>query len=255
MSSGPLSTEVKTSCEAEGEKQISQASTERMNSPTSCPKSSPPSSPPVVKKEAQQVMPSATRKRSHEEMNAQSSAVNDSSSTAVRDADGEHAQSKQDPNGIASAATVKPSTQAHTMPPPSAPVSSMLPPSQKPPRSGQGLANSQNSQAKPSKLEKASNEGPAKQGQVTDPDEDVDEDGISLNSPTLSDPQDKIEDFDWDDLQQRYHSKIAQLGATEQNILTEFGTLCEVSNAFYQGFAFAYHIAVLRSMGADWVES
>ena len=57
----------------------------------------------------------------------------------------------------------------------------------------------------------------------------MDEDVQSPGSPTLSDPQDKIEDFDWNDLQQRYHDKIAQLDAMEHSILGEFGKLCDVS--------------------------
>lgn len=90
----------------------------------------------------------------------------------------------------------------------------------------------------------------------------MDEDAQSPGSPTLSDPQDKIEDFDWNDLQQRYHDKIAQLDATEHSILGEFGKLCDVSlpQSLRLQFAYGYRsvsrygpkqVRLMRSVGAS----
>ena len=194
-------------------------STERNSSP----RSSPLSSPPVVNSDASQEMPSATRKRSHEDMSTESADVNDSSATAVGDVD---AQTKQDMSSNVASGTVKPSTSAHTVLPPSAHTSSVLPPSQKTPRSGQGSAQSQDPQPLPSTVANAKGRKGSRDSGSND---SMNEEPESPDSLAMSDPQEKIEDFDWNDLQQRYHDKIAQLDATEQSILAEFGSLCDVS--------------------------
>ena len=221
MSSEVLSSDAKIKQEPSEGISNSQAET----GPLSSPLSSPPSSPPVVKADASQEMQSATRKRSHEEMNAAPADVNDSSSTAIGDIDTASIQHKQGSSVTISSVTIKPSTAAHTMPPPPAPTSGMLPPSQKPPRSGQGPVNMQSSQLK---TDKATDGSSTEQSKDPNPNDSIKDDGEVSDSSMLSDPRDRIEDFDWDDLQHRYHDKIDQLNATEGSIMNEFNNLCDV---------------------------
>ena len=49
-------------------------------------------------------------------------------------------------------------------------------------------------------------------------------------SELQGEPHDRIEDFDWDDLRQRYHSKMKEITGKEHSILNEFSSLCEVSD-------------------------
>ena len=196
--------------------------------PLSSPLSSPPSSPPILKEDASREMQSPTRKRFHEEMNAASADVNDSSTIAVGDVETASTQHKQGSSETSSSVTTKPSTAAHTMPPPPAPTSGMLPPSQKPPRSGQGSTNSQSSHVKPSKADQATDGSNTNQSKDPDPGDYMNDDGEESDSTMLSDPQDRIENFDWDHLQHRYHDKVDQLNATERTIMDEFNALCDV---------------------------
>ncbi|EMC95293.1 hypothetical protein BAUCODRAFT_47991, partial [Baudoinia panamericana UAMH 10762] len=40
-------------------------------------------------------------------------------------------------------------------------------------------------------------------------------------------PEDKIAEYHWEDLQERYHNKMKELTAREAAIFTEFNQLCE----------------------------
>ena len=50
----------------------------------------------------------------------------------------------------------------------------------------------------------------------------------SEGPPTPSEPHIKIDEFDWSDLEHRYHVKMDELGRKEQDIYAEFGALCTV---------------------------
>ncbi|KAF2772056.1 hypothetical protein EJ03DRAFT_267557 [Teratosphaeria nubilosa] len=107
------------------------------------------------------------------------------------------------------------STAAHTlasssaMPPPPSPTqaSSMLPPAAKTPHSDQSA------------------KVPAT-AFSQDPDDEANDEAASNASSTTSDPNERIEDFDWTSLQQRYHDRMRELGGQEQRIFVDFNELC-----------------------------
>ena len=115
------------------------------------------------------------------------------------------------------------------MPPPPKPAEISQPQDQQPPRSGQGSQrardaqlDSASTQAKPSQIEDTTSE-------TTIPDEENEP-----PSPTPSEePQDRISDFDWADLQARYHHKMEELHHRELEIFEEFGQLCDVCRGPY----------------------
>jgi len=197
------------------------------------PSQTPPSSPPLPSDTAETVMmPPPSRKRSHDDFTDQADKAEASSSaTMAGDVDPVGSQVKApDPQSLPSL-TILPSTPVHTMTPQQAATSSMLPPPQKPPPSGQGGRRSRSDRPQPPKADK---------GATAAPTETIDQDDIlaptpspddcdSVPSSTPSDPQDRIEDFDWDELHQRYHDQMLAFQADDQAILVEFGSLCQVS--------------------------
>ena len=189
------------------------------------PLKSPPSSPEGVSP--------TTRKRSHEEMKGEATETQEfNSSTTVGDADAASIQNKQNKNETSSlSSTIKPSTQASNMPPPSVPASKMS--SQQPPRSGQGSTTNSQSSQPGIKTKNVTDSSAVEQKADTDADGDSstddDEEEEELDSPTLSEPHEQIEMFDWDDLQQRYHDKTRQLDSEEATIMDEFHALCDAS--------------------------
>jgi hypothetical protein len=52
---------------------------------------------------------------------------------------------------------------------------------------------------------------------------------VTPESPPISDPEEKIEDFEWRDLESRYHSKVEELNAKEADVMFEFNSLCQAS--------------------------
>ena len=183
-----------------------------------------PSSPPQTDEAQEDVKQSPSRKRSHDEMNVDVKGVIDASTI---------------PSGEVDAITVKSSfvkTQdsASTMANPAAhstsslPVqtlsdsSKMPPPSQIPLRSGQREPNGQTIKAKHS------------HGAAAIEQSNHSKDEAMSDEPTSSfdsEPQDEIQDFDWVDLQQRYHDQMKQHDTNEQEILQEFSSFCDVHSS------------------------
>lgn len=213
--------------EIKQEKPDSQLNTDRSKECSS----TPPSSPPVLKPEALETARlSPSRKRSQEEMNAEAESANESSMTIVDEIDRSARQNQPTAKEVDSSATKMSSAHAHSMPPPPAPASIKLPPSQKPSRSGQGSQNTQNSQSQmrePEKTTQSANETLDGNSSKDDAMNDYTESSESL---VTGDPKVKIEDFNWRNLQERYHAKMKELNATEHNILAEFENLCNVSD-------------------------
>lgn len=58
-------------------------------------------------------------------------------------------------------------------------------------------------------------------------DENEDEPEEVDSSMPDSEPQDQIEAFDWDELQQCYHDKTHELDQQEQAVMNQFNSLCD----------------------------
>lgn len=115
-------------------------------------------------------------------------------------------------------------------------------PSQKVPPSGQGQASAaaaqpaktkskdkQKNAKAPQKAKSAPQEQPATQdgeGNGTEYETDTD-----ASDSDESVPEEQIKDFDWTDLETRYHEKIQELGEQEHQLMGEFNQLMDVSDA------------------------
>jgi hypothetical protein len=192
---------------------------------------SPPSSPPEA---AATSMPTTTRKRSHEETNRKVNEVPASSSTVVPDVEYITATNTQGNKEDSNSSVSKSSAQSKPMGPPPLPSNAA---SQKPPRSGQGsVASIQTSQAIETTAKKeATLSAPTKRHDAVGSrslggEDGVDNDVEQTDSPMSdSEPQDQIEIFNWRDLQERYHTRMEELNAQEENIMNEFNGLCDES--------------------------
>ncbi|KAK0352805.1 hypothetical protein LTR02_015307 [Friedmanniomyces endolithicus] len=194
------------------------------------PMHSPASSPPVemptnAKKEAAQL----SRKRSHEDMSASNDAIRDSKTDRPNEPD--HNKLANSPLG--KLATEPPKIpMPTTMPPPAGkPASTMAPPSSRPPQSGQGCQTAQVTPIGPTQQQTvpkpiAPSPQRADEGSEATIPDDASSDG---GFPTPSEPHDRIADFDWTDLERRYHHRMDELGATEHQIYDEFNQLCDVN--------------------------
>ncbi|KAK5120378.1 hypothetical protein LTR85_006317 [Meristemomyces frigidus] len=167
-----------------------------------------------------------SRKRSHEDMRDEGENTRQTSA-ATADEDLRASQVKPSDSQIDSSVTILPSTPAHTMQPPAASASSMLPPAHKPPRSGQGTSKPQ-AQQQPQAPARAKSSEKAAQSTQNEPSSDatIPDDDMSAGSSTPSEPQDRIEGFDWQNLQERYHARMRELDADEHAIFAEFEGLC-----------------------------
>lgn len=235
MSSEPVKNEVHLPREpSSAQDQSTSTGVERMQSttPQSSPLSSPPSSPPVVKQRgSEDEMPPPSRKRSHEDMRDERENAIKSSATAVGDVDLTASQVKPSDSQTDSSATALHNIPANTsMAPPPNPTLNMQPPSQKPSRSGQGTVRTQTQQSHTSQPEKASNDTMSKLVEDSGSSDTIPDDGESAGTATPSEPQDRIEDFDWEDLQRRYHSRMHELNDEERAIFDEFDALCNASH-------------------------
>ncbi|KAI7351170.1 hypothetical protein KC357_g310 [Hortaea werneckii] len=134
------------------------------------------------------------------------------------------------------AASVAPDIHTQSEMPPSFPLSSTMGPPEVPSRPE--LSSQNTSQDK-----SANSAKPATSSQPVKPFVDYDD----ANSDTTTDdqhddevselqgePPDRIEDFDWDDLRRRYHSKMNGITAKEHSILDEFSSLCEYFGVWAQ---------------------
>ncbi|KAK1058574.1 hypothetical protein LTR74_013297 [Friedmanniomyces endolithicus] len=194
------------------------------------PMHSPASSPPVemptnAKKEAAQL----SRKRSHEDMSASNDAIRDSKTDRPNEPDHNKLPNSQLGKPATEPPKIPPPT---TMPPPAGkPASTMAPPSSRPPQSGQGSQTAQTTHTAPTQQQTApkpitpSHQRANESSEATIPD-DASSDGIS----TPSEPHDRIAEFDWTDLERRYHRRMDELGATEHQSYDEFNQLCDVHN-------------------------
>ncbi|TKA82857.1 hypothetical protein B0A55_00984 [Friedmanniomyces simplex] len=208
--------------------------------PTS-PMHSPASSPPVsMAADAQkQAAESPSRQRSHEDMNVDSRTSVSNVPVHKPDEPDLHAsQIKPSSSEVEKQANEPSSIPAHiSMPPPAGkPVSAMAPPSSRPPRSGQGSQKGHVTQTRPIKSQTvpkplASHLAEEESSEATIPD-DASSDGVS----TPSEPHDRIADFDWTDLERRYHHRMGELGRTENQIYEDFNQLCDASRQRKQAF-------------------
>ncbi|KAI7267856.1 hypothetical protein KC345_g7837 [Hortaea werneckii] len=134
------------------------------------------------------------------------------------------------------AAPVAPDFQTQSEMPPNFPLSSIMGPPEVPSRS-------ELSSQKTLQDESANNAKPAPSSQPMKPPVDYDD----ANSDTTTDdqyddevselqsePHDRIEDFDWDDLRRRYHSRMEEITVKEHSILDEFSSLCEYFGVWAQ---------------------
>jgi len=67
--------------------------------------------------------------------------------------------------------------------------------------------------------------------QATREDGDQEPEDEEVESAELPDPQDRINDFDWEDLQEKYHDMIKERGNTEQELYEEFTNLINVADS------------------------
>ena len=184
--------------------------------------STPPSSPPLVKQDAVNDVPFVTKKRSHEEMTTEQDVGTESSATVIGDSEQTASQAGKE---IDLSVVSSLSTPTRSMPPPAKPSSNMTPPTQKPPRSGQGTV-TPDVPSQPVVVKEAAH-SQAKSEASTSVD-DANPSEPSDESSSFEDPQDKIEDFAWTDLEQRYHNEMKQFEITEQQIMSEFDGLSQV---------------------------
>ncbi|KAK4550020.1 hypothetical protein LTR36_002987 [Oleoguttula mirabilis] len=194
------------------------------------PRSSPPlgSSPPVAKPvNREDAMPLPSRKRSREDMRGDGEHVAETSATAVDDSDLRPSQVKPSDSQVDTKIT-----PAHNMLPPKPPALSMLPPALRPPHSGQGTSKPQAQQPQAPIASKASEKAAESTQEQPNSDDTIPDDDLSAGSSTPSEPQDRIEAFDWQQLQQRYHEKMHELDADEQAIFAEFNSLLKTQMAY-----------------------
>lgn len=162
--------------------------------------------------------PSAmNKKRSHDEIDIKDENMFASSATMV----GDPASSAVPPKPADQSNSTKPSTSAQIMLPPPVPNSSMNAPFATTPTSAQISLRPELSKpgsAKPT-LEHRQ-KAPSPEPESSPEMDDVD------GAP--SGPHDQIKDFDWRDLDQRYHNKMNELDQQESDALSEFQHLCQV---------------------------
>lgn len=187
--------------------------------------STPPSSPPLALNMAGQKhkeMPppsapaSASRKRSHDDMYGESQSADiappasqgmDDDSVNSQTIKKSESQQSQEQQRAAKDALVNTTSQSEQLPP-----------------SGQGSQKPKSKSGKSTKTPKMAVENDA-----TTEDEDVNSD--DSESADQTEPQDQIENFDWRDLEVRYHNKMQEFDQKERAILDEFIRLVHVSDA------------------------
>ncbi|KAK3054456.1 hypothetical protein LTR09_004725 [Extremus antarcticus] len=144
----------------------------------------------------------------------------------------------------ADAQAAKPSMQAHTtttMGPPPPPASNQSLASQKAPPSCQGsgkppeTTSDKGEPAKiaPTQIPDSSHDTYHSATQGTDTREDTD----PLSPSEMSDPSERIEDFDWENHETRYHKKMDEFRNSENEIIDEFQSLCQYFNVWAQAGA------------------
>ncbi|KAK5677921.1 hypothetical protein LTS10_009804 [Elasticomyces elasticus] len=176
---------------------------------------SPPSSPPLKREEdiEEDTLPTS-RKRSHEDMNTDHNT----------DVEASRPEFSVKPSESQTEAPL-PSTSAHTMLPPSGGKTSSkteqaMPP---PPQSGQ---RPQASQTEPPHAPKPNTSHHVNDNNIDSETTIPDDVSSEEDDPMTEEPDVKIVDFNWTDLEERYHKRMGELSATEDEIYAEFNDLC-----------------------------
>ncbi|KAK4499251.1 hypothetical protein PRZ48_009764 [Zasmidium cellare] len=213
-----------------GEKDSQQIKAEGLDLESEPVTATPPSSPPLGVKMPQNnsmgppPVP-ASKKRSVDEMHGDSHSAADSRASGADFAplaqEGEEdtidSQSIKQSDSQAEAKAAKALREA--------PVQATTPtPSQKLPPSGQG------SQKPLSK----STSGTKPSTQAKTEEDDAETDASGSDEEDDDEPQNRIEDFDWTDLQQRYHNKMGEFDQKELAIMSEFSALADYFNVWAQ---------------------
>ena len=203
-----------------------------------------PSSPPVARQsDSRDEMSPPGRKRSRDDVQDEKDRV-ENSATVVNENELHASQVKPSSSQVDSSTTLPSTTAAKKMAPPPVPKSLITPRASEPPPSGQGVSKLQHSQLPTQQakgqsqqvpappLDKASEDSAAAMHKRTNSDDTIaDESEAESESPTPSEPQIRIDAFNWSELEQRYHDKMAELDLNEQGIYHEFHDLCSVSVA------------------------
>lgn len=179
------------------------------------------SSPPVegVEADVSEETPRPSKERSLEEMDVEpQDGLFPSSATMV----GDVASSAEPVETSGQTEQMKLKTVAHNMSPPPVPSFSIqqpfrTPPSAQPPQK-QKAEQSQQTEPIPAEPKRMPSRERPKTPESDDPDTQLD------------DPQDRIADFDWIDLQHRYHDRMKELNQEEEDAMDEFRRLCQVRN-------------------------
>ncbi|KAK3116402.1 hypothetical protein LTR53_003266 [Teratosphaeriaceae sp. CCFEE 6253] len=182
----------------------------------------PASSPPLVPADA--IKPS--RERSHEDKATEQGIIYDEMEDEV---DVTPSQLKLSSSQIDVPAKKLPSSAAHTsmLPPPAARAPTIMPPpSFRPPQSGQGSQGFATSQTHPLQSQQELNSPIQHDADAVDSEATIPDHIESDDMDVPVDPQDKIVEFDWTDLEQRYYAKMSELNGKEMAIWTEFDRLC-----------------------------
>lgn len=221
--SSPLSDDSEVLLATEEEKSDCHLVVDDADSPAPSPSNSPP-----LKEEQPDTKAAnfaSSRRRSHEDTSTASEHVDQKSQSAMNEpqANPVKVQGLEKTPELPNHDTA--SVAAHAIPPPPA-AGQMPPPSMRPQRSRQGSRTNPH----PEPIAKAA-EGPAETSQQRDPSgEDAMSDDVGMcESTTFGEPREQIENFNWQDLEQRYHDKMGQLNAEENDIMVEFDQLCNVS--------------------------
>lgn len=177
-----------------------------------------------------------SKKRSHEDMSK------DNTASVTEDID----EKKLLPESL----TVLSRQLTPPMAPPKTIKYDMLPPTQKPPHSGQSGPANLLSQNQPANTVTGNSETQKKVPEDVK-DDDVDEDTDDDDSPESlnSNPANQISAFDWKELDAKYHKQEEIWAAEEQKAFQEFNQLCNVS----QRVSFILHqlmSPVFRELGS-----
>lgn len=211
----------------------------------------PPSSPPVYEKQEQmapqsQEMPpptapaSKTRKRSRGESVDVAIRVPDSSATTADDIDPLASQDKERDSTTDSTATVMQNQRL-------ARSSQQAPPSAQPVETSQR----QRTTARAEKASKTAPSRPAQEEIRNEASEPYSDLTTASNDPGL--PEDPLEDYDWSELETRYHDRMSEMHATEEQIFRDLNDLIAVKLSLLVSTRTSANIStVLRSMGRRW---
>lgn len=172
---------------------------------------------------------SAARKRSHEQVEAEAHSV-DSSRTAVAQLTprGKLDDTMTDTSDVANP-EYQTQTDSNVEQQPTPPTSSKISSSHRAPPSGQGSQNDSRSRPQ-SRTSFRSASSKAEQANANNGTDDATtEESDSESIPDQADPGVPIGDFDWRELETKWHSAMKDLDAQEQEVINKFNLLTQVS--------------------------